>query len=331
MSLEQLAFLCKDLRLGEIARQSSLTGGLLNQMYLLETSKGKYAIKALNPQIMLRPTALTNYINSEHIAETASKHIPALPAKRFDGRFLHQVDDQYYLIFDWVEGKTLKAHEIKNIHCEQIGSILAQIHLADFPDLELTIEVPGSHVDWDYYLEKGQGDNAVWLNQLLKVKDKLITWQNHANESANVLANNMVVSHRDLDPKNVLWHNGQPVVIDWEAAGLVSPLQELLETAIYWSAGNSGKPNKLRFSSFINSYQMVAGPLRGNWKLVLYSGFMGKLGWLEYNLKRSLWIECNNAQEQQLGTNQVLSTIASLKDYADSITLLEEWLNAMSI
>ena len=34
-------------------------------MYAIETAQGKYAIKALNPQIMLRPLAMQNYINSE--------------------------------------------------------------------------------------------------------------------------------------------------------------------------------------------------------------------------------------------------------------------------
>ena len=32
-----------------------------------------------------------------------------------------------------------------------------------------------------------------------------------------------VVCHCDMDSKNVLWHDGKPTVIDWEAAGLLSP------------------------------------------------------------------------------------------------------------
>ena len=50
-----------------------------------------------------------------------------------------------------------------------------------------------------------------------------------------VLSQNLVISHRDLDPKNVLWHGEEALVIDWEAAGYVNPYQELLEVINYWA------------------------------------------------------------------------------------------------
>lgn len=43
-----------------------------------------------------------------------------------------------------------------------------------------------------------------------------------------------VISHRDLDPKNVMWDGMNPYLIDWEAAGPVNPYQEFLEVALYW-------------------------------------------------------------------------------------------------
>jgi hypothetical protein len=43
----------------------SVTGGLLHRMYALQTTSGRYAIKALNPEIMYRPTALQNRILRE--------------------------------------------------------------------------------------------------------------------------------------------------------------------------------------------------------------------------------------------------------------------------
>lgn len=44
--------LCTRLQLGELTGTPEiLTGGLLHRMYEVKTSKGKYAIKALNPQV----------------------------------------------------------------------------------------------------------------------------------------------------------------------------------------------------------------------------------------------------------------------------------------
>jgi thiamine kinase-like enzyme len=39
------------------------------------------------------------------------------------------------------------------------------------------------------------------------------------NENLNTINNNLIVSHRDIDQKNVLWDNvGNPMVIDWESS-----------------------------------------------------------------------------------------------------------------
>ena len=61
--------------------------------------------------------------------------------------------------------------------------------------------------------------------------------------------------------------------------------------------------------------------------MVLANGFLGKLGWLEYNLKRSLWIECTEAEEQQMGAAEVTGTINAISRYVDMISELEKWLN----
>jgi hypothetical protein len=121
------------LQLGDLVNEpESLTGGLMHRMYAVVTTKGKYAIKALNPQIMIRPKAMQKIINSEKIANIAAKTVPALPAKQFNGSSIQQIDKQYYLVFDWVEGRSLKPSEINIFHCEKIGEIIAEIHMTDF-------------------------------------------------------------------------------------------------------------------------------------------------------------------------------------------------------
>jgi hypothetical protein len=77
-------------------------------MYAIETTQGKYAIKALNPQIMLRPVAMQYFINSEQIVNNAAINIPAVAAKKFNGTSIQEVDKQFYLVFNWVDGKNLK-------------------------------------------------------------------------------------------------------------------------------------------------------------------------------------------------------------------------------
>ncbi|EDL66423.1 hypothetical protein [Bacillus sp. SG-1] len=57
--------ICQSSQLGELTNVPQvLTGGLLHRMYAVETTEGKYAIKLVNPNIMVRPKALRNYILS---------------------------------------------------------------------------------------------------------------------------------------------------------------------------------------------------------------------------------------------------------------------------
>jgi aminoglycoside phosphotransferase (APT) family kinase protein len=137
----QFEKLCKILNLGELVLPPKpVSGGFLHRMYAIETTRGKYAIKALDPQIMLRPAAMQRSINGERIATIASNNIPALSAKKINGTFIQEVDKQFYVLFDWVEGRSLKSSEINTIHCERMGDILAEIHEMDFLELGIANE-----------------------------------------------------------------------------------------------------------------------------------------------------------------------------------------------
>lgn len=55
---------------------------------------------------------------------------------------------------------------------------------------------------------------------------------------------------------------------------------------------------------------------------------MDQLDWLEYNLKRSLGLECTDDEEQHLGTVQVTETMNALLGYADIILEIEDWVSS---
>ncbi|GGH60212.1 membrane protein [Paenibacillus silvae] len=321
--------LCNSLKLGELSKTpEAISGGLLHRMFAIETTKGKYAIKALNPQIMARPMAVDNFIRSEKIANFAAKSLPAKPANTIGGTFIHNIDNQFYLVFDWINGSSLKAHEVNIIHCEKIGAILAAIHDINFSQIEKNDHFTYvEETNWNFYLHKGEEINSVWVNLLHENIEKLFVWSDKAKRSSIMLAAEQVISHGDLEPKNVMWIQDNPVIIDWESAGYINPMHDLIETAIYWSVDKSGRIEKERFLACINGYQKRFGFLQADWKKILEHGYLSKLGWLEYSLKRSLWIECTDEKEQHMGTLQVEGTINALKQYEDMVLELEVWLN----
>jgi Ser/Thr protein kinase RdoA (MazF antagonist) len=268
-------------QLGEIVGvPESISGGLLHKMYAVKTTKEKYAVKLLNLQIMLRPEAISNYINSERIANLVSGKVPSVPAKIINGDIIQRLDNQYFLVFSWIEGKCLNPKEINKTHCEKIGSILADIHKLDFFDLDLNYKVNTNRqqTNWNFYLERGRKNNAEWFDLLFEIIDKLNVWNALAIRSANLLTTNLVISHRDLDPKNVLWNQDKPVLIDWESAGFINPVKDLIEIAIYWSEDEMGNVDRERFFAFIRGYKMKYGEIQADSKAVLENGFLGKLG-----------------------------------------------------
>lgn len=330
----QFEKLCEVTHLGQlIGVPEALSGGFLHRVFTIETTQGKYIVKALNPQIMLRPRAIKNFINSERIANFVSNKISALPSKIFNGNSIQEVEGQFFLIFNWLNGKSLNLKEIDKVNCIKVGEILANIHMTDFSKLEINNDCiyNTQSIDWNYYLLMGQENNSEWINILIENINNLYQHTAQANESGKLLSSNMLISHRDLDPKNVMWVQDNPIIIDWECAGFVNPMHELIETAIYWSDSETGDIDKERFLDFIRAYKNRFGTLEANWRMVLLNGFSGKLGWLEYNLKRSLWIECTDKEEQKIGTDQVTKTINNIRHYASMISELEKWLNSASL
>ncbi|AIQ46316.1 hypothetical protein R70723_10840 [Paenibacillus sp. FSL R7-0273] len=324
--------LCAKYELGRLAGvPEQVSGGFMHRMYRITTDKADYAVKALNPQIMQRSDAMGNMLFAEKVTVRAQKlGIKALPAILSGDSCMHETKGQYYLVFPWQEGKSLPAGTVDLDCAVKMGAVLADIHTADFA--ELLAELPEDVIspraaDWQAYAGQAGLLPLDYADRLAASSANLEQYGQQAYASAQRLRHERVISHRDLDPKNVLWTaDRQPLLIDWESAGAVHPMQELLEVALYWSGFEAGKPSKEAFQALIRAYREGGGTLCRDWTDVLNLGYTGKLDWLEYSVKRSLGVECSDEAEQQLGAEQVTGTLESLNDYAEFIPLCLEWL-----
>jgi Ser/Thr protein kinase RdoA (MazF antagonist) len=321
--------LCAALELGRLLEEpAALTGGHLHRMYSVVTDRGRYAVKALNPGVMLRPPALPAIRRAEQTAVIAAGSIPALPALIINGSAVQLLDGQYYMVFDWLDGRSLLNSEITAGHCAVMGSLLAKLHRMDFGTLyESETPAEKQPVNWQYYLNLGKDAGAVWTEELRGSASQLDLWSRKLVAAAKAL-DATVVSHGDLEPKNVLWADGAPVIIDWESAGRMNPAHDLMETAIYWAKDAAGDVQKDRFLAFIRAYEDIAGRVEAAWNTVLAKGFSSMSGWLEYSLKRSLGIEFADEEERQLGTEQVFGTLDAAQRYFEAAPVLLEWLGA---
>src|ERR1700694_1702617 len=74
-----------------------------------------------------------------------------------------------------------------------------------------------------------------FANKLQQSTSMLIKWNDEYQQAIHSFRHISVVSHADLDQKNVLWdENDNPILIDWESVRALNPTYELLITALDW-------------------------------------------------------------------------------------------------
>lgn len=327
--MEKIAELCMNYSLGNLINEPRLvTGGLMHKMYQVSTDQGKYAIKLLNPDIMKRPEALINMIHSELVSNALSNVIPLVAAKTFNGKNIIEIDGSFFVVFDWLDGKSIFIPDISEYHCEQIGKILGKIHAAH---INIDNMAENNHIreeyDWKLFMEKAKQCNIEVHSVLQANLSDIMHWDRNVVIGLHETSQNQVISHRDLDPKNVMWKNAEPYIIDWEAAGYVNPFQELIEVLNYWIPDETGKYDKAKFDALMQSYTENYNINNVNWDVILNCSFDGMLGWLEYNLKRALGMEGTGINDQQEGIRQTKGTIYELKNYENQIEQLKVWLD----
>lgn len=311
-----------DCSLGEcLSKPVRVTGGLLNRMYKVETSSGTYAIKMLNPEVMKRSTAMNNHMVAEKVANIAKQNgVKCLPAKIINNKTIQECEGIYFLIFDWFDGKPISDEEISIDKCKSIAKELAKIHSISFDEVKKDCKAyyDLNLVNWNLYLDRI--DN-IELKELLKNDVELYEeLDKKAIDSLNIIQDNIVISHKDLDLPNILWNEDDFIIIDWESTGMVNPIMELIDTAWNWSGGQKYFDIE-KFKCFVEEYKSYIGELK-DFNIAIDADFKAKFGWLEYNLKRVCGIECIDEEEKLLGEKEVIRSIDEINKFYEYSKLM---------
>lgn len=306
--------ICNQLGLGRLIElPTKLYGGYMHQMFRIKTVNGDFAIKLLNPIIMKRPDALNNY----NLAETLESKlqlakIPIVSAIEYNFKKMQCSNNQYYYVFNWIDGKALKSQEILVAHCVKISGVLAEIHNIETKKIASHIEP--LTIDWERYIFLAQVDFPEIAQMLRKNLNIIIENQKEGNIARQQLPEVIAICHGDMDSKNVLWEGENPKIIDLECLNYGNPYMEFFELALCWSGYEHCDLNYHLLEAFIKAYIDKIKNFKVDWE-VLYHCNNGRLLWLEYNIKRAIEIECENEEEKRLGIQQVQATMEHIKYY----------------
>ena len=237
MNQTHLKHLIQHFNLGQqVQPPERVHGGLLHIMWRLDTDKGSYAIKQLSKDIDLKnERVIKNYELSEKIASRFSAlGIPAVPAIENTGQYLFMGDETGFLVYPWVNAKALDQHAVSESHALKIAEILAKMHCLNLDEPEITQPEFYTHTNQKILelLDKAENFNCPFADDLRK-NQKNILLANEAYQNAiPKLKTHIIVSHGDLDQKNVLWDSSNnPILIDWEAACKIDPTYDIIGTA----------------------------------------------------------------------------------------------------
>ncbi len=307
--------IAEDLHLGNVIEKPvQVTGGFMHRMFKVVTENSKYIIKLLNPNIMKRHTAMSNYEIADNIEKILKQNnIPAVYALEFNGSKMQKLNGQYYYVFEWYDGKSLKNNEIKAFHCEKISEVLAKIHNIDLKNEPF--ERNEIHIDWQKYIELAKEMNSPIYNSLKDNVDLFNESMAKGNAAIKKMPPVKAICHNDMDCKNVLWLDYDFMLIDLECLGYSNPYLELFELALCWSGYETCNIDFELFNTFFKAYfDNTNLDTNVDWEVMYYSNY-GRLEWLEYNIKRALMIECDTEEEHLLGISEVKETVEHIIYY----------------
>ena len=318
--------ICAELGLGKLtASPVPLSGGFTHRMFRVETEKGRYAIKLLNPEIMARTDALANYSAAEKgeaLLEDAG--LPILPALTIGGHKMQCIGGVYLYVFEYYDGRVLTDEEITPAHCAKVGAALAGIHavkpLACRQAADCAVE---KELLWgDLAADLLASTDAQAEGKLLQAAVLMLTQVADAAErAARSLPQMSTLCHNDMDPKNVLWQGTDFRIIDLECVGEANPQQEMLDLAITWSNGR-----EKQFKAFVEAY-MTAGGIPITDAASVYDSRRNYIDWLAYNARRAL---AEDAREREIAREQIRWTIEKIRSDAERRNMILGWLQALS-
>lgn len=234
-----------------------VTRGALGQIWKLSGNGASWAMKELlfgcDEEQVGREAALREAAEKVGIAS------PRLFPNR-DGAYVSQLapssGGSYVKLYDWIDGKEADASDPDIL--DWFGRTMALLHRAG----EGAITTPNAwyeqcpqDTDWKTLLAEVRRAGLPWAEELGRFlatsAAELAHWVSPADPG------DLVTSHLDLQPQNVLVGPDGPVLLDWDNAGPTSAERELARAVFVWSGGNRLNTDSAR--RLVRAYRSAGG------------------------------------------------------------------------
>ncbi len=297
--------------LGELeSAPIKMDGGITNQVFTIETSKGKYILK------VLFNTEIDKIDLSEKIAQIANENgVFSLGAIEKNGRFVNTINEKFFLVYPYYDGKILKS---KDITVEQVGLLareLAKLHSIKVNDESNKMDVYPK-IDFLKYYQILKSSNEVEYELFKEKIDELINIYEQVYTAYIELSDQISYIHRDYNRKNILWKSDKEfAIIDWETATVGNPSIDFFKSS--WFMSDDIKDDK--FIAFKNEYFKIMN-LEDDYKKGALAGVIEECNWLDFSLRRAINSNRKYSEDEViLGKESIGSSMKEICNYYNSI------------
>lgn len=301
----------------DIKQIKTVTSDSISSNYLLETSDNKYLIKIIKAEALVYLYQL-NYENLIPFLDYQEKVIADVSKGKFQipipVPFKNQIYIPYnkFLIFitNYIDGHILNIDDYNELQINEVGKALALMHETNYKKY-----APFLWKRKNYFLTRGLKKiyNSIDLRQLSYAAhfffpaDSLLLFmencvsfaksQSYKNRESS--QKNIVFSHYDINPKNILWQNEKKyVILDWDTSTLIPRSLDYFETLLAFGHvldKDTHQLNQKNIEAFKKGYKEIyQKKILLDYK-DLYSHAMNEILWLNSNLQNQNLREFKNS------------------------------------
>jgi Ser/Thr protein kinase RdoA (MazF antagonist) len=214
-----------------------------------------------------------------------SRRDPALP-------------DAAVRVHHWVDGNPVGPGPVGPQIARWAGRALATLHaLRVRPRDRSLFPVPGTGTAsrWPELAEAAQRSGAAWAHQLAQTASAVSLIAELAT-SAGYLPDQEVITHGDVDQKNLIATMGGPVLCDWDLAAPFVPRRELADVAMSLACWENFAVGR----EVLRSYRRAGGDDTPIEPSDLGQPLMIGLDWVAFNVERAIGLRPATAAENAL-------------------------------
>jgi aminoglycoside phosphotransferase (APT) family kinase protein len=286
-------------------------GGFANRMYRLDTDQGSFAVKELNLVDRRWAYRVEDVFGFERAAFAAGVPMPEPISASHDT-----------LVHRWVEGEKVPEAAVSAAFAFEIGEILARIHALDVAWTHEPSEEPTAR-DWPELAARAVATGQPWAGELASRVETFMAIARFVDTCDR--PGPVVLTHKDIQPWNLLAREGRPVVLDWELSGMLDLSSELGSTALSLAKGPGFDDIKPAiFRSVLDGYVAGGGalpPSGPSWFVFMIGGWLGHTRW---NILRCLaGVEASTGPDLALSHESVRNGVRGLPDMFGRLPELE--------